>query len=112
MKLLNRFHCHRNLPNEISLVVRIHNSKLEPYMLDLIAKALNKSCNSLETIKIENCGIGDDGLKSFLTCLSAESFPKLHHIDFSNNFLCKYILLRDDFLYLPFSSAVVFYCYS
>lgn len=91
MESLKWLHCHTNLVNNIPLVIRIHNSKLEPHMLGPIAKALDKSCNNLESIKIENCGIGDDGLKSFLSCLSAESFPKLQHLDFSNNFLCKFL---------------------
>lgn len=70
----------------MSFDFRLHSSKLEPYMLELIANALDKSCCKLETIEFSHCGIGDEGLKSFTKNLNQESFQHLKHLKLINNF--------------------------
>lgn len=58
-------------------------------MLELIANALDKSCSKLESIEFTHCGIGDDGLKSFMKNLNQESFQHLKHLILVNNYFSK-----------------------
>lgn len=64
---------------------RLHNNKLEPYMLKILGNALQKSCTQLETLSFPHCNFGDIGLKTFLTILNYESFPYLKILILTNN---------------------------
>lgn len=65
---------------------RLHSTKMDPFMLELIANALDKSCSKLESIEFAHCGISDEGLKSFTKNLNQESFQHLKHLILINNY--------------------------
>lgn len=69
---------------------RLSGTKLEPYMLKLLARALEKGCPHLESIQLPHCRCGDVGLLAFLDSLNFESFPHLKEVVLTNNFLCAY----------------------
>lgn len=71
---------------------RLSGTKLEPYMLKLLARALEKGCSHIESIAIPHCRCGDVGLLAFLDSLNFESFPHLKEVVLTNNFLCSYEL--------------------
>lgn len=73
----------------------LHSTKLEPYMMELIANALDKSCSKLNTIEFVHCGIGDAGLKAFTKNLTAESFQHLKHLVLINNLLSEKTIALD-----------------
>ncbi|XP_037038153.1 dynein regulatory complex subunit 5 [Bradysia coprophila] len=64
---------------------RIHCNKLEPYMLQLLAHALDKGSTDIENLTFSNCGCGDMGLVAFLDILNHESFPNLKCLVLTNN---------------------------
>lgn len=66
---------------------RLSGTKLEPYMLKLLARALEKGCPHLESIQLPHCRFGDAGLLAFLDSLNFESFPHLKEVVLTNNFL-------------------------
>lgn len=68
---------------------RLSSTKLEPYMLKLLARALEKGCPFIESIQLPHCRCSDIGLMAFLDTLSHESFPNLKDIGLLNNFICK-----------------------
>lgn len=70
---------------------RLSSTKLEPYMLKMLARALEKGCPYLECIHLNHCRCSDIGLMAFLDTLSHESFPHLRDVGLLNNFICKYI---------------------
>jgi hypothetical protein len=66
-----------------------HSSKLDPPMLKLIARSLDKT-NSLTRISMANCRFGDAGLMEFIRVLTHDSLPNVKHICLANNFICKF----------------------
>lgn len=69
---------------------RLHSSKLEPYMLKLLSRALEKGASNLELVSFQHCRCGDIGLSAFLDTLSRESFPNLKHLILTNNYFSKF----------------------
>ncbi|KAG5680513.1 hypothetical protein PVAND_010020 [Polypedilum vanderplanki] len=65
---------------------KFHSSKLEPQMLKIIGRALDKN-TSLVTIEMQNCRFGDAGLISFCSILTHDSLPNVRHLGLSNNFI-------------------------
>lgn len=63
-----------------------HSSKLEPHMLKLIARSLDKT-TSLTTISMANCRFGDTGLTEFIKVMTHDSLPNVKHICLRNNFI-------------------------
>lgn len=72
---------------------RLHSTKLEPIMLELIANSLAKTCIKLRSIEFSHCGIGNEGLTSFIKNIPSESFPNLKCLILNNNYFSKHILL-------------------
>lgn len=70
---------------------RLHSSKLDAQMLKTLAVALDKGCPNLEVLSLPHCRFGDAGLLAFLEALGPDSFPNIHTLILSNNFLSKKI---------------------
>ncbi|XP_055700746.1 dynein regulatory complex subunit 5 [Phlebotomus papatasi] len=66
---------------------RLHSSKLDAQMLKTLAVALDKGCPNLEVLSLPHCRFGDAGLLAFLEALGPDSFPNIHTLILSNNFL-------------------------
>ncbi|XP_059621315.1 dynein regulatory complex subunit 5 [Phlebotomus argentipes] len=66
---------------------RLHSSKLDAQMLKQLAVALDKGCPNLEVLSFPHCRCGDAGLVAFVEALGSDSFPNIHTLILTNNFL-------------------------
>lgn len=76
----------RGLCNTDLTDFKFHSSKLEPQMLKLIGRALDKN-TSLVRIEMPNCRFGDAGLASFCSILTHDSLPHVRYLGLANNFI-------------------------
>ncbi|XP_068157761.1 dynein regulatory complex subunit 5 [Drosophila tropicalis] len=101
--------CNQLTPKDILLLVKglsqchelrqfcIHNTKLMPYQLRLLAHSLDKGCHHLSTLSLLHCAVGDAGIRGFLETCGKESFGILTVLDLTNNRITEegaYILSR------------------